>query len=151
MGLQEKLREHADKLARKFPKEIAPVIEREELEKLKRLRRLAEAANKYLESIDVRQNSDKRSPMQRADSKFTFNPAGPDRNGWTPETGVALNHLFATTAREIAERNRRAQERAKVRADAFAQGGEEAAKKALKERLQKYLTLSFDEEVIDRG
>src|SRR5262249_5020341 len=68
MGFQDKLRKHADKLARKSPEEITPEIGREELEKLMRLKRLADAANKYLESIDIRQNSDKRSPMQSADN-----------------------------------------------------------------------------------
>jgi len=134
MGYEDKLHSQADKLARKSPGEIAPEIEWEELEKLKRLKRLAEAANRYLESADIRQNSDRRSLMQSDDNKLNYIPAGPDRAWLNPLTGAALNYLFVTTARKIAERKRRAREFAKLWADAFEQGGEEAAKESLKER-----------------
>jgi hypothetical protein len=145
MGFEDKVLRQANKLARKSPGEIALEIEREELEKLMRLKRLAEAANKYLESADIRRNSDNRSPIQSEDNKFTYFPAGPDRAGLNPVTAAAINDLFVTAAREVAERNRRKREIAKAWSDAFEQGGEEAAKEALKERLQERLTLSSDE------
>src|SRR5262245_31919948 len=144
MGFQDKLGRQADKLARKSRGEIAPEIEREELEKLRRLKRLAETANKYLESADIRRNSDNKSQMQSDHYKFNYFPAGPDRAGLNPVTAAALNDLFVTAAREVAERNRREREIAKLCADASEQGGEEAAKEALKERLQERLTLSSD-------
>src|SRR5262249_18498382 len=112
--------------------------EQAELAKLERLKKLAEAAGEYLESTD--------RPMQSDKYEFTYIPADPDRPGLNPETSAALDNLIERAAQEIAERNQCARESAKVWADAFAQGGEEAAEKALKEHLQKYQTPPSDEE-----
>jgi hypothetical protein len=84
--------------------------------------------------------------MRSNENRIIYIPAGPDRPELNPETAAALEDLVATAAREIAERNQRANESANVWADAFEKGGEEAAHKALKEHLRKYRTSPPDEE-----
>ena len=69
-----------------------------------------------------------------------------DRKETNPETKAAISDLFAAAEKRISERDEAAQESANVLADAFEEGGDEAARKALEEHLRKYQTSPPDEE-----